>query len=479
MKIDLVYRQIDERTRDVGLELALENVRPDEVHIINDVRPFTECVQQMLRIKHDCDYVLYLDADCLILEDMREFIESCDAAYIDAYVTDLFRGRIHCGAHITRIDLVRRMAAIEPPVDDIKYVLRPESRLRNLAMKPLRMSKQFRNFDILHDHFQYYRHVFAKYALRELRSRTDVQGRRLTMSMKGWPKPNCKVTDFSVARHAVEYARAMVPESASAQEVQSFIEALPEHAASELDRLGIEEKPPFTRADLDDWLDGNSSRRVYGATEKNKPKVFGLGLSRTGTRSLTKALKVLGFDCAHYPVDEDTYTELTNGQYDLTVLKYYDGLTDITVAPFFEMFDKQYPGSKFILTVRDRESWLRSCQNHWFNRPAFKEAEDPDEETHYLMRQFLRSSVFGCYNFVPERFVWVYEQYVKRVMDYFKDRPEDLLVINVCEGEGYEKLAPFLNRPLPTQPFPHKGNVLSQRIAQERAKIRARLELAG
>ena len=157
----------------------------------------------------------------------------------------------------------------------------------------------------------------------------------------------------------------------------------------------------------------------------------------------------------------------------------YDGLTDITVAPFFEMFDKQYPGSKFILTVRDRESWLRSCQNHWFNRPAFKEAEDPDEETHYLMRQFLRSSVFGCYNFVPERFVWVYEQYVKRVMDYFKDRPEDLLVINVCEGEGYEKLAPFLNRPLPTQPFPHKGNVLSQRIAQERAKIRARLELAG
>ena len=199
MKIDLVYRQIDERTRDVGLELALENVRPDEVHIINDVRPFTECVQQMLRIKHDCDYVLYLDADCLILEDMREFIESCDAAYIDAYVTDLFRGRIHCGAHITRIDLVRRMAAIEPPVDDIKYVLRPESRLRNLAMKPLRMSKQFRNFDILHDHFQYYRHVFAKYALRELRSRTDVQGRRLTMSMKGWPKPNCKVTDFSVA----------------------------------------------------------------------------------------------------------------------------------------------------------------------------------------------------------------------------------------------------------------------------------------
>ena len=121
-KIDLVFRQIDERTRDVALALAKQHIRPDAVHIIDDVRPFTECVNQMLRIPHDCDYVVYLDADCLILEDMRSFIENCDAAYVDSYVSDRFRGRIHCGVHITRIDLVREMAAIEPPLDDLSLI---------------------------------------------------------------------------------------------------------------------------------------------------------------------------------------------------------------------------------------------------------------------------------------------------------------------------------------------------------------------
>lgn len=467
-KIDLVFRQIDERTRAVALELAKRHIRPDAIHIIDDVRPFTECVNQMLRIPHDCDYVVYLDADCLILEDMRSMIETFDAAYIDSYVSDRFRGRLHCGVHITRIDLVRKMASIEPPLDDMKYVLRPESRLRNLAMKPLRMSKQFRNFDILHDHFQFYRHVFMKYALRELRSRNRVQRRRLDMAMKRWPESANGVDDFLVARHAIDYTRGLVPKTATPAEVHAFIEALPDHARAELDRLGIEEKGEFTMAELDAWLEKNEHRQQYGASD-DKPKIFGLGLSRTGTRSLTGALQILGWDTSHYPIDEDTYTELANGQYDLTLLKDYDGLTDITTVPYYQQFDQAYPGSKFILTVRDKESWLRSCQNHWFNRPAFKQTDDPDEETHLLVRQLLRAAVYGCYNFVPERFSWVYDRHVRDVMEFFKDRPEDLLIIDICSGEGFEKLAPFLDRPIPAQPFPHKGNVLTQRVSEARA----------
>ncbi|MEO1040248.1 MAG: sulfotransferase family protein [Pseudomonadota bacterium] len=467
-KIDLVFRRIDERTREVSLELAKRHIRPDAIHIMDDVRPFTECVNQMLRIEHDCDYVVYLDADSLILEDMRGFIESCDSAYVDSYVTDRFRGRIHCGVHITRADLVRRMASIEPPLDDMKYVLRPESRLRNLAMKPLRMSKQFRNFDILHDYFQYHRHIFMKYALRELRSRTAVQLRRLSMAMTHWPDKDGRDADFNTAQIAVEYAREHVPADASPALVHAFIEALPQHAEAELKRRGIEEKPDFTMADLDVWLERNDHRQKFGISA-DKPKVFGLGLSRTGTRSLTSGLQILGYDTSHYPIDEDTYTELAHGQYDLTILKYYDGITDITTAPYYQQLDKAYPGSKFILTVRDKESWLRSCRNHWFNRPAFKATEDPDEETHLLMRQLLRAAVYGCYNFVPERFRWVYDRHISEVKAYFKDRPEDLLVLDVCSGEGFEKLAPFLGRELPAEPFPHKGAVLSQRVAEAEA----------
>ncbi|WP_420430976.1 sulfotransferase family protein [Hyphobacterium sp.] len=470
-KIDLVFRQIDERTREVSLELAKRHIRPDNVYIIDDVRPFTECVNQMLRIDHDCDYVVYLDADCLILEDMRDFIEQSDAAYVDSYVSDRFRGRLHCGVHITRIDLVRAMAAIKPPLDDMKYVLRPESRLRNLAMKPLRMSKQFRNFDILHDYFQFYRHVFMKYALRELRSRTRVQLKRLSSAMKHWPDHTGAVDDFVIANHAVQFARQNVPKNATAAETHAFIEALPQFAEQELARLGVEEKSAFTMADLDAWLEKNDERHVYGAST-DKPMVFGLGLSRTGTRSLTAGLQMLGWDTSHYPIDEDTYTELAYGQYDLTLLKYHDGLTDITTVPYYQQLDKQYPGSKFILTVRDEAGWLRSCQNHWFNRPAFKHTDDPDEETHLLMRQLLRAAVYGCYNYQPERFKWVYERHVREVKDYFKDRPGDLLILNVCNGEGFEKLAPFMGVPVPVEPFPHKGNIMSQRVEAARAAAR-------
>ena len=465
-KVDLVFRQIDERTRDVALELAKQHIRPENTYVIDNVRPFTECVNQMLRIDHDCDYVVYVDADCLILEDMRDFIDTCDAPYVDAYVSDRFRGRLHCGVHITRIDLVRAMAAIEVPKNDLKYVLRPESRLRNIAMKPMGSAKAFRNFDILHDHFQAHTHIFMKYALRELRSRTKVQRVRLNRSMKRWTYAEGEFCDLTMARHAVDYARRMVPDSASADEVHAFIAALPEHAEREMARLGLRDQGEFTRAELDEWLEANSSRIAYGQ-KADKPKVFGLGLSRTGTRSLTSALQMLGFDTSHYPIDEDTYIELSNAQYDLTLLRFYDGLTDITTVPFYAQFDKHYPGSKFILTVRDKEDWLGSCARHWYNRPAFKDVEDPDEEVHLRMRQFLRAAVYGCYNFDPDRFSHVYDRHVRQVMEYFQDRPDDLLTIDICSGEGFEKLAGFLDRPVPAEPFPHKGAVLSQQMLEE------------
>ena len=128
-----------------------------------------------------------------------------------------------------------------------------------------------------------------------------------------------------------------------------------------------------------------------------------------------------------------------------------------------------------MLTIRDKESWLGSCSRHYYNRPAFKDVEDPDEEVHLRMRQFLRAAVYGCYNFCPERFSWVYDQHIKNVKDYFRERPEDLLIIDICSGEGFEKLAPFLERPKPAEAFPHKGAVLSRNMAEAAALQKARV----
>ena len=62
-RVDLVFRTIGERTSELALELATRHIRPDRLHIIEDVVPFSRAVQQQLTIDHDCDVVVYVDAD--------------------------------------------------------------------------------------------------------------------------------------------------------------------------------------------------------------------------------------------------------------------------------------------------------------------------------------------------------------------------------------------------------------------------------
>src|SRR5688572_13581789 len=94
-------------------------------------------------------------------------------------------------------------------------------------------------------------------------------------------------------------------------------------------------------------------------------KVFGLGLSKTGTTSLGGALNLLGIETIHYPHDQKTYHDLRNGNYRLSILEEYQGAVDIPVAPYYAQLDTIYPDSKFILTVRDKDSWLTSAEVHW------------------------------------------------------------------------------------------------------------------
>jgi hypothetical protein len=450
--VELVFRTVGERTSAASLDLAIRQIRPSRVHVIENVMPFRAAVDAQLALQHECDQVVYVDADCLILEDMRPFIDRNPLAYVDCYVTDRFRGRLHCGVHITRIDVVEQMRRMKPSEDDLAYVLRPESRLRNLAMSHLGLDKEFRNFDILHDYFQYRRDIVAKYALRELRSRSPMQRQRLEMSMADWPAED----DFATARIGVEMARAQLPVDATPREVHTFIESLPTRSAAELARRGVSEKGEFELSELEASLKPN--KNVPGRKRQHEQgRIFGLGLSRTGTRSLTSALHILGFNVTHYPIDRRTFDQLAAADYKLDILEVFDGLTDITAAPFYAQLDHEYPGSKFILTTRETQSWLRSCARHWAGRPAFGPEETDAQQAHMLIRRLLRSATYGCYDYNAERFAWVYEQHVRNVRAYFADRPDDLLELDVTSGAGWGPLCEFLGCAVPQQPFPHKG----------------------
>lgn len=459
-KVELVFRTIGERTSDLALDLAIQHIQPHRVHVLANVKPFAYAVRRMLSLEHDCSHVVHMDADCLILEDMRPFLDANDRPYVDCYVRDRFRGRIHCGVHITSIEVVRKMADTPEPSDDLAYVLRPESRLRNLALVELGYEKQLKSFHILHDHFQRYTDIFSKYALRELRSRTEFHKKRLEASMEKWGGG----IDLEVARHAVRHATTHVPPDAKPKHVDLYIRNLPYIADLEVRNLGLSQAGVLTMAEVEEAMAANP---VDLGPAPKRPKVFGLGLSRTGTRSLTAALHTLGFDTLHYPVDRSTLEVLARGDARFPALDHYDGLTDITTVPIYRELDRAYPGSKFILTVRDEEPWLRSCAAHFAQRPPFAPGDSEDHATHMEIRRLLRAAVYGSYEFDESRFRRVYRRHVEEVLAYFADRPGDLVVLDVTKGQGYADLAPFLGVPVPSQPFPHKGKKSAERRSEK------------
>jgi hypothetical protein len=187
-------------------------------------------------------------------------------------------------------------------------------------------------------------------------------------------------------------------------------------------------------------------------------KVFGLGLSKTGTSSLGEALDFLGIRTIHYPSDESTFECLRNGRYRLPILEEYQGAVDIPVAPFFAQLDAEYPGSRFVLTVRDPQAWLRSVELHWelmldgwHRYPDFQR-----------FQEFISACVYGSIGFSRDRFLYVYETHRRNVERYFRNRPADLLVLDICGGQGWEALCPFLGVEIPETPFPHANEWMHQ-----------------
>jgi len=176
-------------------------------------------------------------------------------------------------------------------------------------------------------------------------------------------------------------------------------------------------------------------------------KIFGLGLAKTGTTSLTEALRVLGFDAIHYPNDPVTYSQILNGDFDFNFLRQFDAATDTAIVRYYAELDRIYPGSKFIYTLRDIPSWLESCQRHWAR------VEPSIDKVNF--RTVTDVSVYGCARFNRERFKFVYEQHEREVKRYFAGRCDDLLEFDVVGGDGWEPLCSFLGYPIPDIPFPH------------------------
>jgi hypothetical protein len=175
-------------------------------------------------------------------------------------------------------------------------------------------------------------------------------------------------------------------------------------------------------------------------------KIFGIGLSRTGTLSLSAALQTLGIETRHYPNDVRTQDELRRGYYELSILQTVQAITDIVVSPFYAQFDTVYRDSRFILTTRPTDAWLTSVEKHFRNYVEFR--RDPFDD-------FVLACVYGTLHFSSDRLRYVKELHEENVGRYFASEPHKLLVLDVSTAAGWEPLCAFLDRPVPQEPYPH------------------------
>lgn len=183
-------------------------------------------------------------------------------------------------------------------------------------------------------------------------------------------------------------------------------------------------------------------------SDMGAPKIFGVGLSKTGTTSLANALQILGYSVRDN-MGVTRYAKDDLSSVDVDVVDAFDALTDTPIPSFYRQLDALYPGSRFILTVRDTEGWLKSCKKQFTQR--FAELQTDAHKQLFV-------DLYGTDVFEERQFAEGYERFVRGVEDYFGRRPDDLLIMDVTAGEGWEKLCRFLARPVPDVPFP-KANV--------------------
>lgn len=180
-------------------------------------------------------------------------------------------------------------------------------------------------------------------------------------------------------------------------------------------------------------------------------RIFGVGLHKTSTSSLHSAFKLLGFDSFHWESNKkswDIWAEMTTLDRSPTLERYY-ALCDLPIPMLYKQLDSTYPGSKFILTVRDETKWLKSIQGLW--NPKINPWYDWDKQP---FSHQIHKALYGRTDFDAQTFLQKYRQHNAEVQDYFKNRPQDLLVLNMEAGAGWPELCPFLNKPIPDQPYP-------------------------
>jgi hypothetical protein len=193
--------------------------------------------------------------------------------------------------------------------------------------------------------------------------------------------------------------------------------------------------------------------------------VIGAGFGRTGTLSLKLALEQLGFGPCHHmlevfarPAQATTWRAAAEGKavdWD-ALLDGYAAAVDWPACHFWRELSARYPAAKVVLTARDADAWYDSL-SATIGKFANGQNPPPDPlkgEVFAMGQLIVMERTFGGRIAEPAHAKAVYRRHVEAVT---AGLPADrLLLFNVAEG--WAPLCRFLDRPVPSQPFPRSNS---------------------
>ena len=187
-------------------------------------------------------------------------------------------------------------------------------------------------------------------------------------------------------------------------------------------------------------------------------KIFCIGLNKTGTTSLHKEMINLGYIAGGQQQAELLFDDWVKRDFK-RIIKYCKTAVFFQDIPFslpytFIAMDQAFPGSKFILTLRDSaeqwyESLIRFHGKIWADGRIPPTPQDLRNAT-YIYKGYPHHISMHIFN-VPEDdpynkdiLLEHYQTHKENVLGYFRYRPDDLLIIKIKEDADYTQFCEFL-----------------------------------
>lgn len=191
-------------------------------------------------------------------------------------------------------------------------------------------------------------------------------------------------------------------------------------------------------------------------------KIFCIGFQKTGTSSVRDALSQIGYSVTgvfgrDVPLHDLKYDYVERG---LEIAKQFDAVEDMPWPLMFRELDEAFPGSKFILTMRETDRWYNSIARHFGANP-------------YHIQQLTYGDDAPAPVGHEARYREVYDAHNAAVCAYFADRPDDLLELWLERGHGWAELGAFLGRDdVPHGQFVHTNSNKQRRSFAYRLKAK-------